>query len=196
MGDGRFAESLNYLLERWLAGDQQAAATLWHRHARRLIGLARKTLSPELARDCDPEDVVQSVYLKFFAAARSSVLALKTGEDLWRLLVAITRNKIRDQYKRRQAQKRQSGAKENPEFDLTVLRDRQPMPGEQAALADEVNRLIGAFKPHYRPIVALRLDGWKLDEIARATKHHERTVRRVLKRVQANLRQRCADLRE
>jgi RNA polymerase sigma factor (sigma-70 family) len=194
MWDGMSTEPLEYLLDRWLAGDQQAATTLCHRHAARLFGMVRKNLSAELARECDPEDVVQSAYMKFFAAARSRTLELETSDDIWRLLVAITRNLIRDQYKRQQALKRKSDAVEDPASNLADLQDLQSMPGEPAALSDELKRLFGAFKPTYQRAIALRMEGWKVEEIAQETRHSERTVRRVLKRVQEYLRQRCKEM--
>jgi RNA polymerase sigma factor (sigma-70 family) len=195
MCDGLSPASSNDLLHRWLDGDdQEAAAELWRRHVARLIGLARRNLSADMARQVDPEDVVQSVYLKFFAAARTSTPDLKDSDDLWRLLVAIMRNKMRDHHKRQQAQKRKADVADDPASDLAHLQDPQLPPGEQAAVADELNRMFGALKPCYRRMVGLRLEGWKVEEIAADTASNERTVRRVLKRVQSYLRKRCEHL--
>src|SRR5262245_35931987 len=108
MGKSRSPEPPDRLLNRWLGGDELAAAELWRRYEPRLMGLARKNLTGEMARQFDPEDVVQSVYLKFFSAARSNAPDLKRGDDLWHWLVAIMRNKLRDEYKGRHAKKRNS----------------------------------------------------------------------------------------
>src|SRR5262245_17463363 len=194
MCDGLPQDYLNQLLHRWLAGDEQAAAKLWRHHAGRLIGLARKSLSAEMARQVDPEDVVQSVYLQFFSAARSSNLALRHHGDLWRFLVAIMRNKMRDQHKRQHALKRKGD--EDGDTKIADLEDRQPTPGEQAALSDELDRLLDGFTPRHKRMVPLRLEGWKVEEIAGVTDNNERTVRRVLKRVQRYLRHRCAELED
>jgi RNA polymerase sigma factor (sigma-70 family) len=195
MCDGLSHASSNDLLHRWRDGDdQEAAAELWRRHVARLIGLARRNLSAEMARQVDPEDVVQSVYLKFFAAARTSTPDLKDSDDLWRLLVAILRNKMRDHHKRQQTQKRKADVADDPASDLAHLQDPQLPPGEQAAVADEMDRLFGALKPRYRRMVGLRPQGWKVEEIAADTASNEGTVRRVLQRVQHYLRERCDQL--
>ena len=189
MRDGQFPQTSDHLLQRWLNGDEEAAAELWQRHAARLTGLVRKILSADLARQLDAEDVVQSVYLRFFAAARTGTLDIKDNDDLWRLLVAIMRNKLHDHRKGRQALKRKTD--DAPAGNLAELQDPQPTPGDQVAFADEKDQMLSAVHPSHRRIVALRLDGWKVEEIAARTANHERTVRRVLKRVRHYLRQRC-----
>jgi len=186
-------EALNLLLERWLAGDERAAAALCRRHFARLIGLARKRFSTGLSRHLDPEDLVQAVYLKFFAAARHNLPVLRNSDDLWRWLVAILRNKVKDQHKRQHALKRNGALAETAQTTLVQVEDRRPNPSEQAALADELERLLRIFPAYQRRMVILRLEGWKVEEIAHATHGHERTVRRVLKRVQSYLRRRWQD---
>lgn len=190
MRDGSLPDTSDHLLRRWLVGDEQAAAELWQRHVVRLTGLARKILAHDLARQHEAEDLVQSVYLRFFAAARTSALDITDNDDVWRLLVAILRNKVRDHRKHRQALKRKADSPETATGVLAKLEDRQPTPGDQAAVADETNQLCTVVRPCYRRIVTLRLEGWKVEEIAALTHNHERTVRRVLKRVQHYLRRR------
>lgn len=94
------------LLTRWQRGDHQAAAELYHRYASRLIGLARSRLSSQLARRIDPEDVVQSVYRSFLAAARDGHYEVQNGAGLWHLLVTITLHKLHDQVDRLATRKR------------------------------------------------------------------------------------------
>jgi RNA polymerase sigma-70 factor (ECF subfamily) len=187
-------DSSAYLLARWRAGDQEAAARLWHRYATRLVGLARKWLTAEMARQQDPEDVVQSAYRSFFAGARSDVFVLRHSGDLWRLLVKITRNKLRDRFKRQRRLKRGGG------HDGTEPAPREaepvcprPTPADAAALADEIRLVLAPLGPGQRCMVELRLQGYTLEEVAAATGHNERTVRRVLQRVEEHLRRRCRD---
>src|SRR5262245_34184658 len=195
MRKSRSPEASDQLLHRWLRGDELAAAELWRRYEPRLIGLARKNLTGDMARQFDPEDVVQSVYLKFFSAARSNIPGLKHGDDLWPWLVAIMRNKLRDEHKGQHAQKRKADNVEVPQPQLAHVEDRQPTPGEQAALTDELHQLLQTFPDSHRRMVALRLENWKVEEIASVTHTHERTVRRVLKRAQQYLRNRDDELK-
>src|SRR5437764_13076621 len=94
------------LMTRWRAGDEGAAATLFHRYAERLLALARGRLSGRLARHVDAEDVLQSAYRSFFSGARDGRFVLHRSGDLWRLLVAITLHKLQRQVERHTTAKR------------------------------------------------------------------------------------------
>jgi RNA polymerase sigma-70 factor (ECF subfamily) len=94
------------LVTRWQAGDEGAADELFQRYADRLIGLAQSRLSCKMRRRVDAEDVIQSACRSFFVGVREGRYNLEQGGDLWRLLVAITLNKIQDQVKRHKAGKR------------------------------------------------------------------------------------------
>src|SRR5262249_18756127 len=98
------------LLARWRQGDQQAAHELFQRYAARLVALARSRLSSKLSHRIEPEDVVQSAYRSFFGDARDGRYDLQRGGDLWRLLVAITLNKLHDQMRRHTTKKRRIDA--------------------------------------------------------------------------------------
>ncbi len=82
------------LLSRVRQGDEQAASDLFDRYVERLIKLARSRLSAKLQRRVDPEDVVQSAYRSFFSHAQDGRYQLHKSGDLWRLLAAITVNKV------------------------------------------------------------------------------------------------------
>src|SRR3954470_23818895 len=92
--DDRAAWTSLILLERFRAGDDQAAAEIFDRYFERLTSLARSRLSTRLARRTDPEDIVLSVYRSFFVEAREGRYTLGRGGDLWRLLSSITRHKL------------------------------------------------------------------------------------------------------
>src|SRR5690606_27023149 len=99
------AESL-VLVERVRVGDQSAAEELFHRHVGRLIALAHSRLSARLGRRIDPEDVVQSAFCSFFRHAQAGRFSIEKGGDLWRLLVVITLNKLREKVEYHSAGKR------------------------------------------------------------------------------------------
>ena len=69
-GQATVDETSVRLVARWQAGDQQAAAEMFHRYAERLTALARSRLATKLASRVDPDDVVQSAYRSFFADLR------------------------------------------------------------------------------------------------------------------------------
>ncbi len=182
------------LVARWRDGDEAAAGELFHRYAERLIALARSRLSERLARHVDPEDVVQSAYRSFFTGARAGRYVLARDGDLWRLLVAITLHKLQHQVERHTAGKRNparacpAGPRDNLLGLEAEVPDREPTPAEAAALADTLEQLFRGLEPVERRMVELRLQGWRLEEIAAQLQRSERTVRRLLERVKERLR--------
>jgi len=187
------------LVARWRQGDQQAATVLWRRYANRLIALVRSRLSGRLAFSLDAEDVVQSAYTNFFAGARNGRYVVQRSGDLWRLLVAISLHKLRNQIRRHLAGKRSLARERHfgQESDLFRLRirilARGPSPADAAALNDELEQEMRRLTPLRRQMLELRMQGHSHKEIAEHTGHHERTVRRILKEVEHRLRQRCQE---
>ena len=179
------------LLVRWQNGDQQAAGDLFRRYAERLIALVRSRLSEKLARRLDPEDVVQSVYRSFFSGARDGRYVLEQSGALWRLLVAMTLNKLRHQVEYHTAGKRamdrEGEAADGLEGIGAEALAAGPSPAEALAVADELERLMRGLDPLQRRMVELRLQGYTLNEIADETRRSLRTVRRLLDRIKDDL---------
>ncbi|MEY3459908.1 MAG: hypothetical protein RL215_3065, partial [Planctomycetota bacterium] len=80
------------LMRRLTEGDEQAAAELFDRYARRLMGVARQRLG-FVAHKVDPESVVQSVMMSFFQRQREGRVELINWKSLWGLLSTITLRK-------------------------------------------------------------------------------------------------------
>lgn len=99
-------EPSEQLLARYQAGDKAAADEIFRRYVGRLTVFARARLAPRVARRVDPEDVVLSAYRSFFIRARDGRLSFTRSGDLWRVLVAMTLNKVRRQVARHEAEKR------------------------------------------------------------------------------------------
>ena len=178
------SESLE-VLRRVRQGDEQAAKELFDRYVGRLTALARRRLSPKLARRLDPEDVVQSAYRSFFHHVQDGRYQLNEAGDLWRLLAAITINKVRGQVKYHAAAKRASDAEQSyPAHDslLGVPPEaicKSPSPVEANIIVEELEHAMAQLPEDYRGILELRLQGRSVDEIAKAADCSERKVHRV-----------------
>jgi RNA polymerase sigma-70 factor (ECF subfamily) len=181
------------LVARWRLGDQRAAEELVGRYTERLLALARTHLSAKLAARVDPEDVLQSAYRSFFAAAREDRFVLERSGDLWRLLSAITLHKLHRQVDRQQAAKRSVAQEQPPPGAGRPLRleDQfvagEPSPPDVLAAAEELEFLMRPLPPHHRRMVELRLQGHRFEEVAAATDRSERFVRKVLAEFKARL---------
>lgn len=185
------------LIEKFRSGDERAADEMFRRYVSRLTVFARSRLSPRIRRRIDPEDVVLSAYRSFFLRARDGKLSLRRSGDLWRLLVAITLNKVRHQAARHRAEKRSVDREQGLEGrDLPVDAERQPSPLEGLIVAEELERLMGQLAPLKRQVLELRLLDEPIAQIALKTGRCERTVRRLLADLQKLLEERLLQTRE
>ncbi len=176
-------------LVRWLqAGDEDAANRLYSRYVVRLRALARAKLTPDLNGRVDPEDIVQSVFRRFFQAARQGNYDAPAGEDLWDLLLVITLNKVRSERSFQRAAKRdvrrtaQTGTDERL---LEAVSERDELAA--AMLRLHVQEALERFPDDYRRVVELRMEGHEVAEIARLSGRSKRTVERILQEARSVL---------
>ena len=88
------------LLARLRTGDEEAAAEIFHRFTRRLVGLARLKLGQSLRGKEDPEDAVQSALMSFFPRYAAGQFELASWDELWGLLARMTAYKCGDRIER------------------------------------------------------------------------------------------------
>ncbi len=182
-----------HLLARWRDGDQQAAAELFDRYAKRLTALAQRRLPARLGVRVDAEDIVQSVYRSFFIAARNGRYVLERSGDLWRLLFGITMHKVQHQVRYHQAGKRdvdleQPAGGQNAGFSLPAdVAAHDPPVEEAVALSDLLEQAMADIEPLERRMIELRLQGYRVGEIAGDTGRCVHTVLRVMDRFKKRL---------
>jgi len=188
-------ESFCMLMKELVDGREDAAAQIVQQYTAALVAVARREISPKLARRIDPEDVVQSAYRSFFVRMGRGEYELGNGKELWKLLLTITLNKVRKQGKFHHAQKRNvandrsAGASSMAARIVDLARSEEPGPEDAAMLIDEVAALLAALPEGDRPIIELRLQGYNSVEIAKQTGRAERSVRRILERAERRLRE-------
>jgi RNA polymerase sigma factor (sigma-70 family) len=170
-------------VSQWLAGlkahDEVAAAQLWQRYYRRLVGLACKKLRDAPRRVADEEDVVLSAFQSFCQRAQANQFPdLRDRNDLWHLLVCITERKAYDQLKAQTRKKRGGGRvvgesalygnyASRGEAGIDQLAGPQPTPEFAAETAEAVERLLGLLDDEeLRRIALLKLEGFSNAEIA------------------------------
>jgi RNA polymerase sigma-70 factor, ECF subfamily len=179
------------LLVRVRAGDEAAAAVLFRRFVDQLAAKAHRHLSPTLRRKVDAEDIIQSVYRTFFRRVRQGEFELDHWGSLWGLLTRITVRKCARAGGRGKNRPLQVSGKINadePDLDWEALA-REPSPDEAAALNDTLDNLLKPLRETHQRIVLLTLQGFTQEEIGSQLGCSERTVRRVLVQVQADLQQ-------
>jgi RNA polymerase sigma-70 factor (ECF subfamily) len=176
-------------------GDQHAAQEFWGQFGHLLQQLADKNLAEGMRRRVGPEDVAQSACRTFLRRARLGEFQLPDSESLWRLLCAITLTKVREQTrfhlrKRRGLDREVHAAALSNAGASGAGFDRAapgPTPAEVAEFDDQFQKLLASMDEEERQIVDLKLQDCTQEEIAERLGCSERTVRRILKRVQQRL---------
>jgi RNA polymerase sigma-70 factor (ECF subfamily) len=166
------------LLSRLRRGDKEAASDLYRRYARRVLGLARKSITGRLQSRLDAEDIVQSVFRMFFTAARGSAYDIPATADLWNLISVIALNKIRAMAAFHRAAKRDVRMTAALHLDVPARSTKGPSGLEmsQAVIQEALDSLPG----RQRQILELRLQSYTVEEISEQIQRSKRTVERNL----------------
>src|SRR5687768_13844274 len=94
------------LLRRLRGGCQDAATALYIRYAHRLRALVKAQCSTALSRRVEPDDIVQSVFHRFFKRVCLGHYDVPDGEELWGLFLVMALNKVRSEETFHRADKR------------------------------------------------------------------------------------------
>jgi RNA polymerase sigma-70 factor (ECF subfamily) len=175
------------LLRRLRGGEEDAATALYLRYARRVQALAQAKTSAALARRVDPEDVVQSVFRTFFRRAAEGHYDVPEGDELWKLLLVISLNKIRTLAGFHRAAKR--------DVAKTVALENSHSAEAAAASEEEALRVLemiiaeslAGLPEAQQEMIRLRIEGHGVAEIADATRRSKRSVERVLQQFRSRL---------
>jgi RNA polymerase sigma-70 factor (ECF subfamily) len=166
------------LLSRLRHGDKEAAADLYKRYARRVLGLARKSITGRLQSRLDAEDIVQSVFRMFFTAARGSAYDIPATADLWNLISVIALNKIRAMAAFHRAAKRDVRMTAALHLDVPARSTKGPW-GLQMSQA-VIQEALDSLPERQRQILELRLQSYTVEEISQQLQRSKRTVERNL----------------
>jgi RNA polymerase sigma-70 factor (ECF subfamily) len=175
------------LLSVFRKGNQDAATQLYLRYAKRLRALVKEQCSSELSRRLEEDDIVQSVFRTFFSGAQQGLYKVPGGQDLWKLLLVISLNKIRAKGAYYSAAKRD--ARRTSSLDAVGMggEPAQPDAGEQAFFQLVIQEALEHLPPEYREIVQLRIEGYEVEEIAARSNRAKRTVERILQEARKRL---------
>ncbi|HTQ38318.1 MAG TPA: ECF-type sigma factor [Pirellulales bacterium] len=174
------------------AGQAEAVQKLWARYKNQLVLLARRKLGRVPKRIADEDDVAQSVFFSLCrGAAAGRFEDVKNRDDLWWLLLAITKQKSVDLVRRETAQKRgagrvrsesAAGSNHSGRFSLDQLISEQATPELLVMLEEQSRWLLGSLRDdQLRKIASSRIEGYSVGEIAIEMAVTTRTVERKLK---------------
>ncbi len=170
------------LLEMLQSGEPSAAEEIYTRYANRLLRLTHQKSGDQLAACLDPQDIVQSVFRTFFRRASEGHYHLPDGDELWKLFLVISLNKIRKKGEHHRAAKRDVGRTQSI-GDMQLESNDTP----SMILKMTIDELISKLPVEHQEVVRDRIHGFEITEIAQRNQLSCRTTERVLQLFRSRL---------
>ncbi len=158
--------SFDELIRRVGCGDEEAATQLVREFEPVVRRVARARLREGRARsEFDSMDICQSVLATFFVRAAAGLYDLQVPDDLIKLLLAMTRNKVAEKMRRQHRLRRDSRRTVGGVEDL-ALAGRDPTPSTVVAGKELVEEARRRLSDEERQLVELRGQGLSWEEVA------------------------------
>ncbi len=170
--------SVTECLDRAKQGESYAQYQLWERYLHRLLTLARDRLRGRCDQMTEPDDVAQIVFNDFLRGIeRGRFQQMDSRDDLWQVLVMLTRRKSVNARRRGSAKKRNPnlacasgngvGADAGVEHWLDSLISKDPTPLEAVLLTEEVECRISVLENEKLQHIAIaKMRGFNNQDIA------------------------------
>lgn len=165
--------SVSEWVQRLTEGDAEAAQQLWDRYFGKVLECAEQRI-----RNCPPgvisaEEIAASVFESIWRGAQEGRFdRVQNRDELWWLLLALTRRKAASHIRRETAQKRggathtQSLSGSNGKAIFESLVCDEPTPEYLIAMEEEYERLLTILRDEKsRRIAVLKLEGYSNNEI-------------------------------
>ena len=186
----------------------EAAQQLWCRFRSKLLEVARQKLGNTPIKFADEEDIAQCVFLSLWRGATTGRFDdIRNRDELWWLLLGITKRKTVDLIRREAAKKRGGGqirsgtvaggsGDETDYLTLDQLIGEDPTPDFLAMMAEEHHRLLSILRDdRLRSIAVSRLEGFSVSEIAIGLSVSTRSVERKLQMIRTAWTKELHDVR-
>jgi RNA polymerase sigma factor (sigma-70 family) len=158
--------SFDELIRRVGSGDEQAAAQLVRDFEPVVRRVVRARLRGARARgEFDSMDICQSVLANFFVRAAAGQYDLKAPDDLIKLLLTMTRNKLAEkmrwQHRLRRDSRRTVGG-----VEALALAGQDPTPSRVVAGRELLEQVLQRLSEEERQLVELRGQGLSWEQVA------------------------------
>ncbi len=170
-------------------GDEDAAAKIWQRYGADLLQLASRKLGNTRKRVSDEEDVAMMAFQHFCAGVQDGrFMKLEGRDDLWHLLVVLTKRRSIDQVRR----ERRRNERGESVFNKSEQSNHHDGPANcpsgvpPAEVAVEAIEQCGMLLEHLQDEALAQIAVWKMegftnDEISSKLNVATRTVERKLR---------------
>lgn len=172
-------ESLDHWIGRLNEGDVSAVEPVFRAYEPYLRIAVRRRLGQRLRSKVDSGDIVQSVFADVLRGVRDGGWHFAGRPQLLAFLHTIARRRLADRYQKdRQALERERPLDATPPGNLREA--TQPRPSQEAQGREFLEGVLRACPPAHHEVIRLRMNGFRMAEIASRTGLHEGSVRRIL----------------
>jgi RNA polymerase sigma factor (sigma-70 family) len=184
--DGQF----DSLMQRVENGSDEAIRELLETYGSHILRTIRRRLSRHIRSQFDSGDFYQAVWASFFTNDQMPKFA--TEEDLVTFLSRVAGNKVINECRKQLQTQKRDLTRERSLFDSATekvipVAANCPTPSEVVVAKETVEQLVEGHPTVYRRILQLRTNGSTFEEIAGELGVNEKTVRRVVKRLEARI---------
>ncbi len=176
-------DSITHWMSDLRRGSDAAAEKLWAAYFGRMVEIAGRQLAAS-----DREDAALSAFKSFCLGLKHGKFPeLRDRQNLWPLLITLTRNKSVDAIRQRTRAKR-GGTTHKESLDLAVILSEEPTPEFLVEFGDLLQELLERLDhtgdPNLRVIALRKLDGESTEEIAQRLQCARRTVERKMQLIE------------
>jgi RNA polymerase sigma factor (sigma-70 family) len=183
--------SFRALMERIREGSQDAAWELVSTYGSYVERVIRRTLSQGLRSKYDTGDFIQAVWASFFRD-RECFDSFEDADRLVAFLVGIARNKVLQESRKRFDTIKSDVRREESLYGVGDAEDRGltdpgASPSQWAIARERWNDIMRGHTPQQQRVIQLRISGATFEEIGGELGMSERTARRVIDRLVAEI---------
>lgn len=165
-------------------GSEEAARELISQYGRHVMRVVRRSLDRQLRSKFDSMDFSQAVWLSFFRD-RQKIAEFDQPHQLVVFLANVTRNKVIEETRRRFNTQKCNVEKERALVETDEgIKSSDPTASQVAIVEERIDELAATLPERYREIVRLVYQGVSHREIAEKLCIHERTVSKILARIE------------
>jgi len=177
------ASEFELLLVRARARDDEAAWELIARYGPHVVAVVRRKLSRQVRARLDSQDIVQAVWKSFFFDM-AGIDEIQSPEQLMKVLIQMTHNKVVDAYRRHVVAEQRGTGRECSLDSVNEpglrLRSSDPTPSAFAIAKERWQQMIGGRTPVHQSVIRMRMAGETFESISSQLQISERTARRVI----------------
>jgi RNA polymerase sigma-70 factor (ECF subfamily) len=157
------------------------------RYGHHILRVVRRKLTKKMRTRFDSADFVQDVWASFFADPHLRS-AYQRPEALVQLLASMAHKKVTDEFRRQlETQKRDLNREHSLDSGLAFqggdVADPRPSPSRLISAKEQWNRLLQSQPDRYQRLLVMLGQGDSPAEIARQLGLNEKTVRRLVRRI-------------